>query len=57
MAYTTRARDGWGLRSGSRRRSIRKLGGLSNRQYKKVVKENRRYNKSKSSKSKSSWFW
>jgi len=42
-----RKRDGWQLASGSHRRKVRKYGGLSARQQKKVVKANRRYKKGK----------
>ena len=40
-----RRRDSWTLATGSHRRKVRKYGGLTNRQYKKVVKGNRRYKK------------
>ena len=45
FGFTTRRRDGWKRLSSNSRRRIRKRSGLSNRQYKKVVKANRRYKK------------
>lgn len=42
-----RRRDGWQLLSGSERRQIRKYGGISNRQLKRVTKMERAYKKGK----------
>ena len=39
-----RARDGFARRTASQRRGSRKIGGLSARQQKRVIKANRRHN-------------